>query len=449
MKHAFAMTALGMLMAMPGCFLACPQTPVQSPAQLPPQSPAPSLSAPQPPPSKPAQKKSPPDPGPHPTTRIDVEPLGYTPPSAFYLTYRLTSASLSFIDDDHLLFSFRVGGLLKRLPSDRDGDDDQQIRVMVLDAHTGEVLRQTEWRMHDRSQYLWPLPDGKFLVRVRDSLFLMDDSLVLKPYLSFDSDLREIRVSPDRRMLVVERDDPPKLALSSTDPHDPEVRNPVKVEVLTAGSTAATVLKETQAPVNVPLVADGILDTVEGNQLASYAVREVPFAGTPKILAQVKSTCQPTLQPVSAHVALVMGCYEAADDRPVVAISTDGKELWREQWDNKYVWGWFTSAQNGSRFAYESIQVARPISVFDELDESDISAQLVGVYDTESGKLVMVKNTSPVLTAGQNVSLSPDGQRFAVLRDGAIEIYDLPPVTVRPPDALAPGAQKSPPARGK
>jgi hypothetical protein len=144
-----------------------------------------------------------------------------------------------------------------------------------------------------------------------------------------------------------------------------------------------------------------------------------------------------------------MGCYEAADDRPVVAISTDGKELWREQWDNKYVWGWFTSAQNGSRFAYESIQVARPISVFDELDESDISAQLVGVYDTESGKLVMVKNTSPVLTAGQNVSLSPDGQRFAVLRNGAIEIYDLPPVTVRPPDALAPGAQKSPPARGK
>jgi hypothetical protein len=456
MKRAFAMTALGMLMVVPGCFVACPQTPAQSPAQTPPpspdpsqpQSPAQTSPAPQQPAARPAQKK-PADPGPQPTTRIDVAPLGYAPPSAFYLTYRLTSASLSFIDDDHLLFSFRVGGLLKRLPSDRDGDDDQQIRVMVLDAHTGDVLRQTEWRMHDRSQYLWPFPDGKFLVRVRDSLFLMDDSLVLKPYLSFDSALREIRVSPDRRMLVVERDDPPKLALPSADPQEPETRNPVKVEVLTSGSTSATVLKETQSPVNVPLVADGILDTVEGNQLAAYAVREVPFAGTPKILAQVRSTCQPTLDPVSAHVALVVGCYQAADDHPVVAINTDGKELWREQWDNKYVWEWFTSAQNGSRFAYESIQVARPISVFDELDESDISAQLVGVYDTESGKLVMVRNTSPVLTAGQNVSLSPDGQRFAVLRNGAIEIYDLPPVSARPPEAHADGAAKGPVTKGK
>ena len=260
--------------------------------------------------------------------------------------------------------------MLKRLPSDRDGDDDQQIRAMVLDARTGDVLRQTEWRMHDRSQYLWPFPDGKFLVRMRDSLFLTDDSLVLKPYLSFDSALREIQVSPDRRMLVVERDDPPKLALPPAEPQEPETAQPGQGRSADAPDPrAATVLKETQSPVNVPLVADGILDTVEGNQLAAYAVREVPFAGTPRILAQVRSTCQPTLEPVSAHVALVVGCYQAADDRPVVAINTDGKELWREQWDNKYVWGWFTSAQNGSRFAYESIQVARPISVFDELDE--------------------------------------------------------------------------------
>ncbi|MGC2619705.1 MAG: hypothetical protein WA414_11745 [Acidobacteriaceae bacterium] len=438
MQRAIAVTALGMMMAASGPSVARAQTPAPSLSQ--PASPAP--------PAKPPQKKTPPEPGPRPNTRIDVTPLGYAPPGAFYLTYRLTSASLSFIDDDHLLFTFRVGGLLKRLPSDRDGDDDQQIRAMVLDARTGQVVRQTEWRMHDRSQYLWSFPDGKFLVRMRDTLYLTDASLALKPYVSFDTDLREIQVSPDRRILVVERDDPPKLAQNSAEPQEPETRNPVRVEVMSSGSTAATVLRETESPVNVPLVADGILDTLEGNQLASYAVREVPFAGKVRILAQVKSTCQPTLQTVSARVALVVGCYQASDDRPVVAISTDGKELWREQWDNKYVWGWFTSAQNGSRFAYESIEVARPISVFDELDEDDITAQLVGVYDTESGKLVMVKNVTPVLTAGQNVTLSPDGTRFAVLRNGAIEVYDLPPVS-SPPAQQAASAPKAPAAKGK
>jgi hypothetical protein len=34
-----------------------------------------------------------------------------------------------------------------------------------------------------------------------------------------------------------------------------------------------------------------------------------------------------------------------------------------------------------------------------------------------------------VLSAGQNYALSPDGGRFAVLRENAIEIYDLPPTT--------------------
>jgi hypothetical protein len=127
-------------------------------------------------------------------------------------------------------------------------------------------------------------------------------------------------------------------------------------------------------------------------------------------------------------VALITGCYLGGDDHLIAAVSNDGQQLWQTRWENKYVWGWFTSAENGSRFAYESLQVNRPISTFDSLYPDDIQAQLAGVYDTESGKLVMVKSASPVLTAGQNVALSPDGMRFAILRDGAVEIYDLPSV---------------------
>lgn len=372
---------------------------------------------------------------PQPALRIPVAPLGYAPPSAFYLTYRLSSASLGFFDDDRLLFTFRVGGLLRRLPSDRDGDDDQQIRAVVLDARTGNVVRQTEWRMHDRGQYLWPLANGKFLVRVRDALYLTDESLTLEHYLSFDTALRGVEVAPDRSRLVIQRDDPPKLALSSDRQDEEADHNPVKVEIVPAGSRQALVLEDAQSVVRVPLTGDGVLDVLEGRDMGSFAIRSVPFQGKPKILAEVKSNCQPTVQTVSSTVALVLGCYMGEDDRPVVALSTaTGSQLWSTRWENKYVWGWFTSAENGSRFAYESVEVARPMSVFDTLDEEDISAQMVGVYDTDSGKLVLVRDATPVLTAGQNVALSPDGKRFAVLRHDAIEIYDLPPVT-QPPAA--------------
>lgn len=380
-----------------------------------------------------ASRKAPADTQPAPAERIEVAPLGYTAPGAFYLTYRLSGSTLHFIDDDHLLFTFRVGGLLRRMPGGLPDDDDQQIRAMVLDAHTGAVIRQTEWRMHDRTQYLWPFPDGKFVVRVRDSLYLTDDSLVLTPYLVFDTTLRDIQVSPDRRMMLVERDDASRPASAPNLGDVPLPNGHVKIEVIPAGTRKATILTDADSVVKVPVIDNGVLDVMEGGQLGTYAVRDVPVTGKPTVIAQVKSNCQPSVEPVSARVALVVGCYLEGDDRPVDAISLDGRDLWRDRWQNKYIWGWFTFAQNGSRFAYESVQVTHPVSAFDALDESDIAGQLVGVYDTESGKLVLVRDTSPVLTAGQNVALSADGMHFAVLRNGAIEIYDLPPVSPAPP----------------
>ena len=397
------------------------------------------------PPAPPSRRAPPPEPGPKPALRIDVAPLGYMPPSTFYLSDRLSSQALDFFDDDHLLFSFRVGGLLKRLPSDRQGDDDQQIRALVLDSRTGKVLKQSEWRMHDRLQYLWPFPGGKFLVRIRDSLYVTDTSLALTPYLSFDTPLEAIEISPDRKMMLVERDVPARFSRPDSDGTEGVVK-PVQIELVQPETAQTTVIREASRSVHIPLLGDGLADVLEGKQEESWAVRDIPLQGDPQILTEVKSNCRPTVQPVSANVALVLGCYLADADRPVVAITTAGKELWRQNWQSKFVWGWFNSAQNGSRFAYESLEVARPIGVFDSIGPEDITAQLVGVYDTESGKLVLVKDTTPVLTAGQNVALSPNGKRFAVLRHGAIEIYDLPPVSAPPP--AAPRSKTSETAKG-
>src|ERR1700760_3267478 len=91
------------------------------------------------------QKKK--DPGPKPDLRIPVDPLGYVAPSSFYLTARLSSVSLDFIDKDHLLFTFRLPGLMKRLPDEPPNDDDQTIRAVVLDLPAGNVSAKTDWRM--------------------------------------------------------------------------------------------------------------------------------------------------------------------------------------------------------------------------------------------------------------------------------------------------------------
>lgn len=381
-----------------------------------------------------AQRKPAPTPPPlQPATRIEVAPLGYLPPGSFYLTYRLSSAALGFFDEDHLLFTFRVGGLLKRSPDDPLDDDDQQIRAVVLDLRSGKVLNQAEWREHDRTAYLWPYSDGRFLVRVRDSLFLTDASLQLRPFLELSAGLRSVQVSPDRSLTVVETDEPEKAPPVDGDTRALGSGKPVKVMVLRSGTNKVIAESHAPAPAYIPLLGSGLLETLQGAAPGTWAVRLVPFHGSPHILTELKTACRPTPTALSADVALVVGCYlDGNDDHPIIAVSADGQQLWRTRWLNKYVWGWFTPAENGSRFVYESLVVNRPISTFDALYPEDIQAQLAGVYDTETGKLVLVKDASPVLTAGQNVALSPSGLRFAILRDGAIEIYDLPPAEKAP-----------------
>ena len=188
-----------------------------------------------------------------------------------------------------------------------------------------------------------------------------------------------------------------------------------------------------KVPTLLPLMGDGLLDLLEGRTQGSWVMRDVPFEGKPQTVAEVRSSCQPSARPLSASVVLMVGCYGDGDDRQVIAVSTKDGELWRDRWQNRFVWGWFDSAANGSRFLYESLQVNRQISTFDALYPEDVQAQMAGVYDTESGKLVLVRDASPVLTAGQNVALSPDGKRFAILRNGVIEVYDLPPVSAPAP----------------
>ena len=71
------------------------------------------------------------------------------------------------------------------------------------------------------------------------------------------------------------------------------------------------------------------------------------------------------------------------------------------------------------------------IPSLDPVDENAMTGQPIGVFDVADGGLRLVSGADPILSAGQNYALSADGERFAVLRDGAIEVYKLPPATVR------------------
>lgn len=398
------------------------------------------------------ESKNKPDPGPPPTVRIEVGPLGYVAPSTAYFRYRYSTTTLDFIDSDHLLFTFRDSGLMRRIPDDPADDEDQMIRALVLDIASGKPVEQSQWRMHDRQRYLWPLRNGRFIVRQRNSLYLTDSNLELRPYLRFDTPLQAVQIAPDRQLMVIElqkliapdsNSDSNAEQASTFDSFfgpTPARQKRTQVIVLHPGDNTVLAQSEARRAVDLPLVENGFLDVLEGKDPSKWVIQKQVFRSDPQIIAEVKSSCMPTLMTVSRTVALAVGCPPGGgSDHLVSAISVTGALLWQDRWKQRYIWPTFDYAEDGSRFAYGSLEVGRGVGAMDFFGESDVLTQTVGVFDTESGKLELVKEASPVVSAGHNYALSSNGRRFAILRGGAIEIYDLPPVASAPP---APIAQK-------
>lgn len=379
-----------------------------------------------------SQKKS--DSEPQPDLRIPVAPLGYIAPSSFYLIARLSSVTLDFVDNDHLLFTFRTPGLMKRLPDASPNDEDQMIRADVIELPTGTVVSKADWRMHDRMRYLWRLINGSFLVRQRSSLFVMDRSLELKPFISSEMPLESVQISPDRSTMAIEaqakHQDRQTLASISGEFLDPAGdAKAVQVFILHVADRTVIARGEVLNAVEIPLLGDGNLRVISGKQNNKWLIRYVPFKGDSRDLTEVESACHPSEQAVSRDVALIFACPKSGNDHIVSAINLDGKILWQQRWESRYIWPTLQLTQDGSRFAYSSLQVSHPVGIMDPVDETNITHQMVGVFDTQTGQVRLVKNANPILSAGQNYALSPDGLRFAILRDGAIEIYNLPPVS--------------------
>jgi hypothetical protein len=327
------------------------------------------------------------------------------------------------------------------VPDDLPDDQDQVIRAMVLDIKGGKAVEETQWRMHDRQRYLWPLRDGLFMVRQRNSLFLTDKRLELRPYLQFDSPLQAIEIAPDRKLMVIEVQ---KVVVADKEPTNPIESSPffsptpahhtrTALFVLRPGEQTVIAQSETRKSVDLPLLTDGFLSLLEGREPGKWVIQKQIIHNDPEPLAEFKSSCPPTLFTVSDAVTLAVGCPpKGGGDHTVSALSSTGQVLWQDKWKQRYIWPTFDYAEDGSRFAFGSLQLNRDIGFMDYFGADDVVAQMVGVFDTKSGKLELTKDASPVVSAGHNYALSHDGRRFAILREGAIEIYDLPPVALNP-----------------
>jgi hypothetical protein len=404
--------------------------------------------------------------------------------------------TINFIDSDHLLVTYSLRGLVQRVEGDPAGDQDRMVAALLLEIPSGKVLAQTQWRLHDYSRYLWSLGEGRFLLRIQESLSTFAPLANLPSGRSFERTvfphrfgiLQTVIVSSDNKLITLEtskpqpkpRTDPAAVlkaqsdaAVYATRPHfstnasetpppppppppvpddTPQV-TPVTIDffqISGAGTPDSPVHAEqvgsllSPSVLSLPVDGDGYLHPL-AQAHGSWQIAFHPYASKEIPLAAIDTSCNPNVQRVSPSQLVSLNCHGIAGGVTLVAYDFAQHDMWEEPLPPSLQPPAYSLAPTAGRFALSRIDTVDGQPSPQGVTETT-TTQEVRVYQTQTGDLLLKIDCTPVFRTAENFDLSPDGMRAAVVRNGNIEIYHFPELTKLDREDLAELQKLAPPS---
>ena len=315
---------------------------------------------------------------------------------------------------------------------------DQAIQAEVLELPTGKVVAEDQWLMHDRDRYLWRLADNKILLRIGSYLYETDNELHLKPLYKSPTDLKAVEISPNGRLLVVQSElekhtpaEHERLTKRAALVGDRPPAEDVQIRMVRLDERKLMLSARADVAGELPATVEGFFTQQKVGE-DSWNVwfkryDEPQSAGKGVNVAQFESSCEPSAKVLNEQTVLILSCRPGHDDRFVAAYSLDRHKLWDGRWQSNFTWPAFRVSQNGTSVAISWLAVNHSVSATAAINDEDVQNQVLSVLDSRTGGLRLALLLKPIVSAGGNFALSADGNRLAVLNQGAIEIYDLPP----------------------
>lgn len=418
--------------------------------------------------------------------RIPLGPAGYQTILPEFMLSGSSMLTVHFVDSNHLLVTFGARRLMKREPDDPPEDQDRMVGAALMELPSGKVLAQTEWRMHDRAQYLWSLGHGRFLLRVRDRLTVIapmssSDPFRGVPLVRLDRHIVVVLLSAENDLLTLEtvkRASGPSGVASGVVLVDPELREgsaqvdsaPVQINFFRLKSTGSSAegvhaipagVIRSPAAVALPLTAAGFLDT-QDSEHDRWAFNFEAHSGAESELAVFNSSCFPRSNFVDHGEFVSFGCRGSAEKQVLAGFNLKGDEMWQQNFYDLFLTPTFAYAPAAGRFALGRTIVKNTVDPEMALWDNVVSAQEIRVIQSYSGKLLFRTSCTPAERSGENFALSPDGMKLAVVHEttvhhavtkdydeyteneAAIEVYALPPLSaadqtaVKAAEAMAP-----------
>ncbi len=364
--------------------------------------------------------------------RIPLEPMGFQTLPADYLLTGAVGMTVDFVDNDHLLVTFNTRHLMKREPDEQPGDDDRTVEAALVELPSGKVLAQTEWRLHDRLEYLWNLGHGRFLLRVRDRLTMLmpmerlgdGDAFRGTPVLDLSSNgvdrhIVALMLSSDEDLLTLETvgrsgggvDGGVLFSGSNEDAG-------VQINFYRLNDTPEGFMAELAGIVRVheamelPMTRAGTLDILSGGK-NRWLFNFNEHGGKVDELAEWDTACQPQATFVSHSEFVAFACHGNEDNPAIAGFNMKGEQMWEQGLYEPYVAPDFAFAPAAGRFVLERTILTTSMGGELTLSSGAVAGEEARVYQAETGKVLLTVNVSPAERAGGNFALSPDGMELA------------------------------------
>jgi hypothetical protein len=339
---------------------------------------------------------------------------------------------LHYIDADHLMFAFNTPGLLKRDDNCPGSDVQRMVQAVVFQLPSGKVLRQTHWELYDFFDFLWGIGDGKLILRRCNQLETVGADLNPEPLIQAIGTIEDVSFSPDHALVVVQE----KVKPDAQDKESGALPS-VLAQETQSGRTSISFIQlhplhiigraEVPLPISIPVIANGLFEELTAPH-DQWVVNMQAFRGAQHQIATIHSLCPPVLRAISNTMLIAETCSKE-DKKVFEGYDLQGSLLWQIPIAPDQYYPRLIPIPSGSHFAIEFLRLKHPRAALDPLMKEDIDGEDIDIYDTHSGVRIATFQTTPAYTGGRNVDFSPDGQRMAVLYDGAIEIYSLNDMT--------------------
>jgi hypothetical protein len=294
-------------------------------------------------------------------------------------------------------------------------------------------MRTLDWRLPDRKQFLWQLPENRVLVHVGEELRIYGAGMHVERRIALAGPLAFARVSPDGRIIAIgverERHTPALHAsLVASLGRDPDEDAEVllmnnRFETLGAalGNSDASppaLLNEGQVKA---VLAQGQLNRIHKH----YALLLRTWDDNSRTLGSFESSCTPEISSLPPDLIFLVTCGKTDGSREYRVLRSDGKALLHGSSYLKELGHAASGGSSSATFALRIFKSESPMRPGEPFHVADLESAELIIYRCEDGKRLSTVHVKDPAASSAGYAVSPDGEVAILTRDD-VDVYSVP-----------------------